>query len=177
MKFIPTTIDGVYIIELEKREDDRGFLARTWCEKEFRDNGIDVTLAQGYVSGTKCKGTIRGIHWQTHPRAETKLTRCNKGALFEVVTDVRPDSPTYKKWEGFTFRADDYRMLFMPKGVGHAILTLEDDTEFTNFSDTAYSPEHERGMRYDDGSFSVRWPISVEHVSEKDKAWGPFMWA
>lgn len=175
MKFIHTKLPGAYIIELEKREDERGFSARTWCANEFRINGIDVNLAQGHIFFIKKKGTLRGIHWQAHPKEEANLLRVTKGVLYKFILDMRRDSPTYKKWEGFELKASDNTMLFTPEGVAHAALALEDSTEFINFSTAPFTPECERGIRYDDPTFRISWPIPVEHVSSRDASWPLFL--
>src|SRR3990167_6248310 len=124
MNFTKLKIHGVYLIRTQKREDERGSLTRIWCAKEFAENGINVSLLQGYTSTTKHAGTIRGIHCQVEPAAEDKLTRIVKGKIYEVVVDLRKDSPTYLQWEGVTLSADDNTMMFIPSGVGHGFLTL-----------------------------------------------------
>ena len=172
MKFNKTKIDGVYVIDLEKRQDDRGFLARTWGSLEFKDKGIDFDPVQGYITLTKKKGTIRGIHYQKV--AEKKLTRVTKGGVFEVVIDLRPELPTFKKWEGFNLFDSDYKMLYIPPGCAHAILTIKDNTEFISFYSPPYDSLNERGIRYNDPSFDIKWPIEVQHVSDKDLAWEDF---
>ncbi len=171
MKFIQTKIKDCFIIELEKKADDRGFLARTFDTEKFKERGIIFNVIQGYVSFTEKKGTMRGIHYQVPPFAEYKLTRVTSGSIYELVIDLRKDSPTYGEIEGFELKAGDYKMLLTPPNCGHAILTLEDNTEFINFSDQPFTAEFERGIRFDDPSFKVNWPINVEIVSEKDKAW------
>src|SRR4030042_6470702 len=147
MKFNQLKISGVQIISLEKKADERGFLARTWDSEAFRENGIDLVPKQGYLTYSKGKGTMRGLHWQIEPYAEQKLTRCTKGAVYEVVIDLRPESPTYLSWEGYTFHAKNYQMIYVPQLVAHAILTLEDHTEFLNFSSQPYVADCERGIR------------------------------
>jgi len=172
MKFNTTSIKDVLLIDLEKREDTRGFLARTWDQKAFAENGIDFSLLEGYVTRSNKKGTMRGFHYLKI--AEQKLTRVLKGSVYEVVIDVRPDSPTYKNWEAFTLHENDYKMLYMGPGIAHAILTLEDATELMSLYSPAYAPGNEGGIRYDDPTFSIEWPISIEHVSEKDTSWEDF---
>ncbi len=171
MKIIPTKIKDCFVIELEKREDDRGFLARTFDKEQLKELGIDLDLVQGYVSFTKQKGTMRGIHYQVPPFAEYKLTRVTSGAVFEIVIDLRKDSPTYQIKEEFEFKSSDYKMLLTPPNCAHAILTMEDSTEFINYSDKPFTPEFERGIRFDDPSFEINWPIEVSKVSDKDKSW------
>jgi len=174
MNFTKLKIHGVYLIRTQKREDERGSLTRIWCAKEFAENGINVSLLQGYTSTTKHAGTIRGIHCQVEPAAEDKLTRIVKGKIYEVVVDLRKDSPTYLQWEGVTLSADDNTMMFIPSGVGHGFLTLSDDVMFENMSSNPFTPEHEVGIRFDDPTFNIVWPIPVAHVSEKDKSWEDF---
>ncbi|MDP3941684.1 MAG: dTDP-4-dehydrorhamnose 3,5-epimerase family protein [bacterium] len=171
MKFTKLTVDGTYIIDLEKRGDERGSLTRIWCEKEFAENGIFATLRQGYSSTTKHKGTIRGIHCQVAPAAEDKLTRVVKGKIFEVIVDLRKDSPTFMKWEGVTLSAEDDKMMFIPSGVAHGFLTLTDDVVFENMSSQPFTPEYEKGIRYNDPAFNISWPIPVKHASQKDTSW------
>lgn len=163
---------GVYIVGLEKKEDERGFLARTWDKEAFRDLGIDFEPVEGYVTLSKKKGTMRGLHYLTVP--EKKVTQVVKGSVFEVVVDVRPESLTYKQWEGFTFSHSDYKLLYLEPGFAHAILTLTDETELSTFYSPRYSPGVERGIRHNDPAFSIKWPIPVEAVSEKDKNWPDF---
>lgn len=171
MKFIPTKIKDCYVIELEKKEDDRGFLARTFDKEQLKEVEINLDLVQGYVSHTLKKGTMRGIHYQVPPFAEYKLVRVTKGSIYEVVIDLRNDSETFGIVESFKFKAGEYRMLIVPPNCGHGFLTLEDDTEFINFSDKPFTPEFERGIKFDDPYFNINWPIPVEIVSEKDKSW------
>lgn len=173
MKFIETKIKGVYLIELEKKEDERGFLARTWDIDEFAKNGIDFNILQGYVTSSSKKGTMRGIHYLKVP--EQKLTRVTKGSVYEVVIDVRPNSETFKQWQAFTLKDTDYKMLFVGPGIAHAILTLEDNTELVSLYSPAYTPGNEGGIRFNDPAFNIDWPIEVQHVSEKDLSWGDFL--
>ncbi len=172
MKFTKTTINGVSIVELEKKADDRGFLARMWGEKEFKEQGIDFSILEGYVTHSPTKGTMRGFHYLTVP--EKKLTRVLKGSIYEVVIDVNPESKTFKKWEAFTLKDSDYKMVYMGPGIAHAILTLEDNTELQSLYAPAYAPGNEGGIRYNDPTFKITWPIEVTKVSEKDIAWKDF---
>lgn len=172
MKFTKTKIDGVYIIDLEKKEDERGFLARTWDYEQFAQNGIDFAIMQGYITSSNKKGTMRGFHFLKVP--EQKLTRVIKGSVYEVIIDVRPDSPTYKQWEGFSLKDTDYKMLYVCPGIAHAILTLEDYTELMSLYSPAYAPGNEGGIRYNDPAFNIPWPIPVEVISQKDLGWKDF---
>ena len=174
MKFGKTEIDGLYIIELEKHKDERGFLARIWDKKEFGRNGIKFEPVEGYITETLKKGTIRGFHYQVEPFAENKLNRCIAGSVYEVVIDLRPNSPTFKKVLGFELKARDLKMLFVPKNLAHAILTLEDNTQFQSLYDKPYMADYEKGIRYNDPAFNIKWPIPVVTVSEKDKSWEDF---
>lgn len=174
MLFRQTKIKDCFVIELEKKEDDRGFLARTFDKGELKEIGIDLDLVQGYVSFTKKKGTMRGIHYQVPPFAEYKLTRVTYGSIYEIVIDLRKDSPTFGEIERFEFKSSDYKMLIVPPNCGHAILTLEDNVEFINFSNKPFTAEFERGIRFDDPKFNISWPIKVEIVSEKDRNWDGF---
>lgn len=174
MKFTKTKIKGAFIIGLEKHEDERGFLARIWDREQFQKQGIKIDLVQGYVSHTNKKGTIRGLHYQIKPFAEGKLTRCTKGSIYEVILDLRGQSATFKKWQGFNLKASDNKMMYIPPNCAHAILTLEDDTDFVNFSNQPYTAGYEKGIRYNDPSFKFKWPIKVKYVSPKDLAWPNF---
>lgn len=174
MKFIPTKIKDCYIIDLEKKEDDRGFLTRVFDKEEFGKLGIVMDIVQGYLSRTKKKGTVRGIHYQIPPLSEYKLTKVVKGAIFEIVIDLRKDSKTYMQMEEFEFKDADYEMLIIPPNCGHAILTLEDNTEFINFSNKPFTPQFESGIRFDDPTFNINWPIAVTTVSDKDRSWESF---
>lgn len=171
MIFIPTPIAGAYLIELEPKVDERGYLMRMWCKQDFVDHGITLDLVQGYVSFSKNTGTMRGLHYSVAPYGEAKLVRCTRGSVYEVMADVRPDSSSYGKWEGYTLKAADNTMLLVPAYVAHGILTLEDNTEIMNLYDRAYRPGVERGIRYNDPAFSIQYPISVVYVSSKDLAW------
>ena len=174
MKFTSTSVSGAYLIELEKREDERGFLARTWDRREFEEHGIVLNLLEGYTCSTLKKGTVRGPHYVIPPHKEIKLTRVIRGSLYEVIVDLRPDSATYRKWMGMTMKASDYKMLVTPGGCAHAVLTLEDDTEYISYYAPPYDAAHERGIRFDDPAFNINWPIPVSSVSEKDRSWPDF---
>ncbi|MBI2611532.1 dTDP-4-dehydrorhamnose 3,5-epimerase family protein [Candidatus Gottesmanbacteria bacterium] len=174
MKFIPTKFDGVYFIDLQRHEDNRGFLARTFDTKEFYHHGIDFTIKQSYMTKTEKKGTLRGFHYQISPKEEAKLIRCTRGSIFEAIIDLRPKSKTYKKWAGFSVHANEYKMLYIPPLFAHAILSLEDDTEVLNLTSALYSQEYEHGIRYDDPLFNIDWPNPVTTVSQKDKSWENF---
>lgn len=174
MKFSRTRIDGVYIIQLEKKRDQRGFFARTWDAKEFRKLGLNPKIAQCSVSFNKKKGTIRGMHHQAHPYGESKVVRCTRGSIFDVIIDLRPKSKTYKKWFGAEISSTNYKMLYIPKGVAHGFQTLEDNTEVFYQISEFFIPEYSRGIRWDDEVFRIRWPLKPTVISKKDGGYDPF---
>jgi dTDP-4-dehydrorhamnose 3,5-epimerase len=170
MQFQPLELSGAFLIDLEKRGDDRGFFARAFCEREFREQQIPTGWVQMNNSLTAHKGTLRGLHYQLGPHAETKLVRCIRGRLWDCVLDVRPESPTFGKWFGAELSADNRRMMLVPKGFAHGFLTLEDDTEALYLVDAFFSPEYERGIRYNDPRFAIEWPLEPAVLSDKDAA-------
>lgn len=174
MIFKETKFAGVYIIELEKRNDDRGFLARIFDADQFKEKGISFFILQGYITRTKERGTFRGLHYQISPKQESKYIRCVKGSIDEIIIDLRKSSKTYKQWMKFTFAAEDCKMLFIPEYVAHGILTLEDNVEVLNLTGATYSKEFERGVRLDDPCFSIELPHEIKNISEKDLAWPDF---
>jgi dTDP-4-dehydrorhamnose 3,5-epimerase len=169
MKFNKTKLNGSFVIDLDKREDERGFFARLFCINEFDQNQADRNIVQINNSLSRDKGTLRGIHYQLSPKSETKIVRCIKGSLWDVIVDLRPDSPTFLQWFGETLSAENRRMMFVPKGFGHGFITLEPDTEAIYFVTEFYSPEHERGLRWDDPKIGIEWPIEPVIISEKDR--------
>ncbi len=171
MIFSETTLKGAFTIELEKREDDRGFFARGWCRKEFADHGIHVEALQGNVSWNPAKGTLRGMHWQVAPHEEGKLIRCPRGRIFDVIVDLRPGSPTQYQWFGAELTSENYRMMWCPPGFAHGFQTLEDNCEVNYLVSAAYSPEASRGLRYDDPAIGIAWPLPVTTISEQDRNW------
>jgi dTDP-4-dehydrorhamnose 3,5-epimerase len=168
VRFKPTSIDGAYLIEPELAEDQRGFFARLWCAEEFRENGLDTRLAQASISYNRRRGTIRGLHWQAAPYGENKLVRCSAGAIYDVLVDIRPHSTSYMRWEAFLLSHRNRRMIFIPEGIAHGFQTLEDDTEISYQMSEAYHPEAACGLRWDDPSFNIIWPISDPILSLKD---------
>ena len=171
MKFFETELKGSYIIELEKLEDERGFFTRIWDKKKIQDKGLDSDLVQMSFSFTKKKGTLRGMHFQKKPFEETKLVRCTRGKIFDVIIDLRPESNTYKKWIGVELKSDDLKMLYIPEGFAHGFQTLEDDTEVFYQMSNWFSPEHVRGIRWNDKEFDIKWPIKCSIISKKDTAY------
>ena len=174
MKFFETELKGSYIIELEKLEDERGFFTRIWDKKKIQDKGLDSDLVQMSFSFTKKKGTLRGMHFQKKPFEETKLVRCTRGKIFDVIIDLRPESNTYKKWIGVELKSDDLKMLYIPEGFAHGFQTLEDDTEVFYQMSNWFSPEHVRGIRWNDKEFDIKWPIKCSIISKKDTAYEDF---
>jgi dTDP-4-dehydrorhamnose 3,5-epimerase len=171
MIFTETELPGAYLIDVERREDDRGFFARAWCRQEFEAHGLIARVAQANISYNRRKATLRGLHYQLPPFAEAKLVRCTRGAIYDVIVDLRVDSPTYLRWLGVELTADQHRMLYVPEGFAHGFLTLEDHTEVTYQVSQFYTPAAERGIRYDDPALGIRWPLEVQVISEKDRSW------
>jgi len=171
MKFHPTPLLGAYTIELEKRGDDRGFFARFFCQREFEAAGIPLSVVQINNSLSAKAGTLRGMHYQLPQAAEIKVVRCIRGALYDVIIDLRPDSPTFSQWFGVELSAENRLMIFVPQGFAHGLLTLADDSEAFYLVNAFYAPEHERGVRFDDRRFGVKWPRPVTDISPKDLSW------
>lgn len=169
MKFTPTPLAGAVVIDLEKRGDDRGFFARAFCENEFSAQGLVPRFVQVNNSLSAQKGTLRGMHYQLAPKAETKLVRCIRGALWDAIVDLREDSPTFGKYFGIELSAENRRMLYVPKGFAHGFITLHDDTEAFYFVDEFYAPQNERGVRWNDPRFGIEWPMQPTVLSDKDR--------
>lgn len=174
MIFQETPLAGAYIIELEKRGDERGFFARAFCEREFGAHGLATRFVQMNNSLSEKKGTLRGMHYQLAPKAETKLVRCVQGALYDQILDLRKDSPTFGKTFGTELTAENRRMLYVPKGFGHGFITLTDHTEAFYLVDEFYAPEQERGVRWNDPRFAISWPAQPTVLSDKDRAYRDF---
>jgi len=173
--FAETKLRGAFIIEPERREDERGFFARVWCRKEFEARGLRTQVAQANISFSKEKGTLRGMHYQVAPDEESKLVRCTRGAIHDVMIDLRSDSATYMQWTGAELSAENRRMFYVPEGFAHGFLTLLDDTEVAYQVSQFYSPRSERGARYDDPAFRIEWPAEVRVISDKDKNWQDYL--
>jgi dTDP-4-dehydrorhamnose 3,5-epimerase len=174
MIMLDTPLLGAHLIELERRADDRGFFARLFCEREFGNAGLETRFVQINNSLSVKKGTLRGLHYQLPPAAEVKVIRCIKGALFDLIADLRPDSPTFGKWYGAELSEDNRLMMYVPRGFAHAILTLSDDVEAFYLVSAFYGPGHERGIRYNDAKFQIEWPIEPVEISPKDRSWPDF---
>lgn len=171
MKFRPSPLHGACVVELEKIEDERGFFARSWCTREFEEQGLNPRLVQCNVSWNRSHGTLRGMHYQTAPVAEAKLVRCVRGALHDVLIDLRPDSATYRRHFGVELSAQNRRMVYVPEGVAHGFLTLEDDTEVFYQMSEFYDPDHAAGVRWDDPAFGICWPSEVLVISDRDRTY------
>jgi dTDP-4-dehydrorhamnose 3,5-epimerase len=170
MIFTETSLKGAYIIDVKRLEDERGFFGRSYCKREFEEHGLNTNAVQANVSYNKKKGTLRGMHMQVAPYGETKLVRCTRGAIYDVIVDLRENSDTYKQWIGVELTADSYRMLYVPEGFAHGFITLEDNTDVTYQVTQFYTPGAERGYRWDDPAFNIKWPIEPLIISEKDRA-------
>ena len=184
MLFIETRLKGAYIIEPERLEDERGFFARTFCRKEFESHGLNPNFVQCNISYNKKKGTLRGMHYQAAPYEEAKLVRCTKGGIYDVIIDLRPDSPTYCQWIAVELTAHssaysaqltaDFKMLYIPEGFAHGFMTLTDNTEVFYQMSEFHMPEYARGVRWNDPAFGIHWPKDVTVISEKDKRYDDF---
>lgn len=175
MIFKPTAVKDAFIIEIEARTDNRGFFARTWCKNEFEKHGLNTNLVQANIACNRKRGTIRGMHYQVYPYAETKLIRCTKGVIYDVIIDIRESSPTYKNWIGVELTEDNYKMLYVPEGLAHGYQTLKDNTEVIYQVSQFYTPNSEQGIRWDDKFFDVKWPETEERIiSEKDRMWADY---
>jgi dTDP-4-dehydrorhamnose 3,5-epimerase len=174
MIFREGKLAGAQIIDLERREDDRGFFARMWCEREFRDRGLVDAISQINTAVSLRAGTLRGMHFQTAPHEEVKIVRCLRGAVYDVLVDLRPDSPTYRQWMGVELTAESGRMVYVPKGCAHGYLTLAGDTELMYFASCPYAPDAAKGVRFDDPAFAIRWPAAPQVISQADRSWPEF---
>lgn len=174
MNFTETHLKGAYIIDINRLEDERGFFGRSYCQKEFDQYGLNTNIVQTNLAYTKKKATIRGLHMQLAPYGETKLIRCTKGAIYDVIVDLRKDSETFKQWFGVELRADSFRMLYIPEGFAHGYLTLENNTDTTYHVTQFYNGGYEIGVRWDDSAFNIQWPINPEIISDKDKNFADF---
>lgn len=174
MIFAETTLEGAFLVELERREDERGFFARTWCQREFEAQGLKTAWVQSNLSFNRKKGTLRGMHYQAVPYAEAKLVRCTRGAIYDVIIDLRRDSPTFKQWFAVELTADNRRMLFIPEGLAHGFQTLENDTEVFYQMSAFYAPAYARGVRWNDPAFNICWPNAERTISTRDQSYPDF---
>jgi len=173
MIFTETKLKGAYVIDLERREDSRGFFARAFCQNEFSSHGLKKIIAQGNVAFNFKKGTLRGMHFQYPPAAETKLVRCTRGAILDIIVDLRPESPTYLKHIAVELSEDNQRSLYVPERFAHGYQALRDNTETSYQVGEFYTPGCEGGLAYNDPRLGLEWPLPVTVISEKDAAWQP----
>lgn len=171
MIFVETPLPGAYIVELEPRGDDRGFFARAFCRREFEAHGLDPEITQTNISFNRQKGTVRGLHFQFPPAAETKLVRCSRGAILDVIVDLRPESATYLQHVAVELTAENRRALFVPRRFAHGYQVLEPDTETTYYVGEFYTPSLESGLRYSDPRLGITWALPAGDMSEKDQRW------
>lgn len=169
MIFKETKLKGAFEIEIKKLEDERGFFGRSWCANEMAEHGLNSVIKQANTSFSKTKGTIRGMHFQKAPYQESKLIRCTKGAILDVIIDLRPDSPTFKQWIGVELTESNYKMLYVPEDFAHGFMTLENNSEVTYLVSQFYTPGAEAGIRWNDPDFGINWPLEPTVISEKDQ--------
>ncbi len=174
MKLLETKLKGAYIIKLDKLEDERGFFARSWCQKEFLDYGLNPNIVQCNISFNTRKGTLRGMHYQSAPHEEVKLVRSTRGAIYDVIIDLNPNSKSFKQWISVELTADNGKMLYVPKGFAHGFQTLEDNTEVFYQMSEFYHPESAQGVRWNDPTFDIQWPIGDPIMSAKDSQYEDF---
>jgi dTDP-4-dehydrorhamnose 3,5-epimerase len=172
--FTETRLKCAYIIEVEKRVDDRGFFARSWCEKEFADHHLNPRVVQCNISFNARKGTLRGMHYQVAPSAEAKVVRCTQGAIYDVIIDLRPDSPTFKQTVAETLTARNHKMLYVPEGFAHGFLSVEDNSEVFYQMSEFYAPQQARGVRWNDPAFGIEWPIREPIMADRDRNYPDF---
>jgi dTDP-4-dehydrorhamnose 3,5-epimerase len=171
MRFLEAKLPGAWLIEPEPVADHRGHFMRTFCAREFADHGLEVSFPQHSLSFSKTKGSLRGMHFQRPPHAEVKVVSCSKGALWDVIVDLRPGSPTRGQWQGFELSAENGRQLYIPAGFAHGFQTLSDNVEARYLISQFYVPSASSGVRYDDPAFRIPWPLPVTSISEKDSSW------
>ena len=171
MKFLATSLADAYVVEPERLDDDRGFFARSWCQRELAGLGLNGAFVQSNVAFSRQAGTVRGLHFQTLPHAEAKLVRCTRGAVWDVIVDLRRDSPTHKRWIAVELTEDNHTMLYVPEGFAHGYETLTNDSEIAYETSAFYVPDAARGVRFDDPAFAITWPRPVTLVSARDQSW------
>jgi dTDP-4-dehydrorhamnose 3,5-epimerase len=173
MLFAETKLKGAFIIDLERREDDRGFFARAFCQNEFAAHGLKPVIAQANIGFNRRKGTVRGMHFQYPPAAETKLVRCSRGGVLDIIIDLRPESPTYLEHIIVELTAENHRGIYIPERFAHGYQAVADDTETTYHVGEFYTPGAEGGLPFDDPRLNLHWPLPVTVISDKDRAWAP----
>ena len=171
MEFIETALKGAFLIRQKKIEDHRGYFARAWCRQEFIQHGLNSNMLQLNTAFSFQRGTVRGMHYQAKPHEEAKLIRCTRGAIYDVIVDLRPASPTFGGWHGEELTSSNGSMLYAPQGFAHGYQTLLDETEMYYITSALYAPEAARGVRHDAVAFGIRWPLPVTAISEQDRKW------
>lgn len=174
MKLQETSLRDAWLLDLDRKGDSRGFFARLFCEQEFEAAGLEAGFVQINDSLSAKAGTLRGLHYQLPPFSEVKVVRCIRGALWDCIVDLRPDSPTFRKWFGVTLSAENRTMLYVPRGFAHGFVTLKDDAEVIYLVSAPYAPDHERGLRWNDPAFAIEWPREPAEMSDKDAGWPLF---
>lgn len=169
MKFTEAAIQGAWLIEIERIGDDRGYFGRAWCEREMAERGLSAEIKQINTSFSPFRGTLRGLHYQLSPHEEVKLVRCIRGRIFDVVVDLRPDSPTFMQWDGFELSAENECMLYVPEQCATGFLTLEEDCGIYYSTSEFYAPDAARGVRYNDPAFGIEWPEGITNISDADR--------
>ncbi len=169
MRFVPTPLGGACVVELQQLDDDRGFFARSFCRQEFEAQGLDPDIAQCNVSFNRQRGTLRGLHYQAAPHEEAKLVRCTQGAIWDVIVDLRADSPSFRRWHGVELSAANRLALYLPKGFAHGFQTLVDDSEVLYLMSQSHRPDAARGLRWDDPALAIRWPLADPKMSDRDR--------
>lgn len=175
MIFTETKLKGAFVVEPELLEDERGFFARSWCRREFENQGLNPNLVQCNISFNRKKGTLRGMHYQAPPNVEAKLVRCTMGAVYDVIIDLRPDSSTFKQWISVEMTSENRKMIYIPEHFAHGFITLEDNTEVFYQMSEFYAPDSARGIRWNDPAFNIQWPIEAVTLSERDRNFPDFI--
>ena len=174
MKFLETPLKGAFVVRLDKIEDERGYFARAWCSEEFLRHGMNPRMVQLNLGFSHRRGTVRGMHYQAVPHAEAKFVRCTRGAIYDVIIDLRQESPTLGQWRGIELTADNGLMVYVPEGFAHGYQTLQDGTEMYYLTSASYAPASARGVRHDDPAFGIEWPLPVSAISVADQNWPDF---
>lgn len=175
MEFTETHLKGAYTVRIKKIEDERGYFGRAWCSEEFKLHGLTSKMLQLNVGSSHRRGTVRGMHYQLEPHAEAKFVRCTRGAIFDVIVDLRAGSPTAGQWYGSELTPENGLMLYVPEGFAHGYQSLKDETEMYYLTSAIYAPAAARGVRYDDPAFSIKWPLPVSSISEADQKWPQYV--
>ncbi len=174
MKFDQTSLPGAFVVDLDRKDDERGFFARTFCHDEFAEHGLVADYVQSSVSFNKRQGTLRGMHFQKKPHEETKLVRCTMGAIYDVIVDLRPGSPTVTRWFGLELSASNRKALYVPKGFAHGFITLDDESEVLYQISTQFHPESAAGVRWNDPAFAIEWPVEAVVMSGRDRSYSDY---